>query len=123
MTETTVPITLDEARTFIMYYTDWYPISEDPDDDEADEAAAQRLVEAAITSDDIEAMNEPTERGFKLQERVDKLLYGEDWIEKYNARHGLKPNDAGYLAPGGGERVEVRRTWPRRSGRTDENHA
>lgn len=71
----------------------------DGPDDEADEAAAQRLVDAAITTDDLEAMNYPTERGFKLQERVDKLLYGEDWETRYNARHGLTPSDAGYLAP------------------------
>lgn len=114
MTETKEPITLDEARTFIQYYTGWEPISEDPDDDEADEAAAQRLAAAGITSDDLEAMSYPTAEGYALQERIDKLLYGETWIEKHNARHGLEPGDAGYLNPSA-ERVEVRRTWPRRS--------
>ena len=40
---TNEPITLDEARTFVMYYTGWQPISEDPDDDEAREELLDRL--------------------------------------------------------------------------------
>ncbi len=118
MTTTTEPITLDEARTFIMHYTGWEPISEDPEDDEADEAAAQRLVAAGVTGADLDAMGYATDCGFAVQERIDKLLYGEDWESEYNARHGLTPGDAGYLEPSA-ERAEVRRTWPRRSGRTD----